>query len=513
MAPTVTLADLEAQLRSRYNAGPFDKFDIRDPASHEIARICLQLSFIGVSQQAMEEKGVPGRFLRSLFSSPAGLQLATTLTSQSQPRLNPFPPPPHTSSTNTNDNNNIASPSKLDPEAGPFVPSPAAMERTTSSSSSTFSELPDASPSHSPITLLQPLPAAVGSEEDKDKDATSTPPVQAPNLLDLKAKILADRIRKKKMALQAGPSKKVPTSTPVSPVIATIQMEVQSQETTPAPAFESAVNTPARVESPVISDVPSYDITPSSISSRRPGAMDLADTPPTQAASSTFFRAAVPKKRTNLALPTRRVVVDLNDDSSDEDDEIMGTGGYDSPALSAATSGSAAVTPNDPVAEARLRAQLQLKMRAIAEAKAKLAAHQARKQAKKKAGTPMSGTDTPPISNPTPVPMVVPDFPSEPEEASAFLAQMTEIVDAQQNAIEEESREAGMEVDLPEVREEELLSVMDVLEEQKGNKGKGKSPMKEASSAETFAQASVKPSAVAEGESQFQSLVVLWRTC
>lgn len=233
------------------------------------------------------------------------------------------------------------------------------------------------------------------------------PPVEAKlSLKEMKAKLLASRRAKQQSAMEADGNVLQPsdvntptfyeiaesvTTTPrlnESPLLAkTIVQGVvpnaSERAPSPTPSTVPVSFVPNGTTSRILSPGPDFEIlptsaVPSSANSRRPGAADFVDAPPSRLASSTFFRS---NARRAFAPPQpKRLVVDL-DDTSDESGSDGDDDEYDGVRQSESELYMDEATSLRLMHEAELRVALERKKAELAEKRAKLAAYAARKKA------------------------------------------------------------------------------------------------------------------------------------
>ncbi|KAJ9101784.1 hypothetical protein QFC21_003123 [Naganishia friedmannii] len=262
-------------------------------------------------------------------------------------------------------------------------------------------------------TLLIPLqhlePSAPPLPPASSPQPPPPPPAEAKlSLKEMKAKLLASRKAKQQSAMETDGNVLQPsdvntltfnegtesmTTTPrlnesllsakavVQEVLPNASERAPSPTPSPIPipaSFAPSVTT-RRIPSPK----PDFEISPtsavpSSANSRRPGAADFVDAPPSRLASSTFFRSTA--RKTFAPPQPKRLVVDL-DDTSDESGSDGDDDEYDGIRQSESELYMDEATSLRLEHEAELRIALERKKAELVEKRAKLAAYAARKKA------------------------------------------------------------------------------------------------------------------------------------
>lgn len=283
----------------------------------------------------------------------------------------------------------------------------------------------------------------------------SSVPIQPPppaepklSLSELKAKLLANRKLKQKFStgLDTPEASDTPTTpdfaaaTPI-PARSVVLQEPQAVSLSTSPVIAhnvaqsvvtSRAESPSMVPASVGSSAPP-EIAPSSsaipVNSRRPGAADFVDVPPSRLASSTFFRGNA--RRTFAPPHPKRLVVDL-DDSSDDGSNSDVESDPDSQMRSTSADPGNEADALRLMHEAEMRIALERKMAAVAENRAKLAAFAARKKA---LAAKNAATNTPsPVMLSTGVnlaPPSIPDLPSVSPTPSRSSIQTPEIINTE----------------------------------------------------------------------------------
>ncbi|KAJ9113904.1 hypothetical protein QFC19_000098 [Naganishia cerealis] len=201
--------------------------------------------------------------------------------------------------------------------------------------------------------VLQPSDTNTPTVNEIAESATSTPRLNE-SLLSVKTAAQED--------MPTDSDERAPSPTP-SPIPASLaQSAITSRAPSPMPGVETA---------PISAN-------PTLLNSRRPGAADFVDAPPSQLASSTFFRSNV--RKTFAPPQPKRLVVDLDDTSddsgSDRDDDDDGNRRQSDSELYMDETNSLRL-----MHEAELRIALERKKAELLEKRAKLAAYAARKKA------------------------------------------------------------------------------------------------------------------------------------
>lgn len=259
-----------------------------------------------------------------------------------------------------------------------------------------------------PFSQPPPPPPAV--------PAQPPPPPMEPklSLKELKARLLANRKIKERALVADTPevsdldtptlSHLTTTASVLPPTVATDMQESLEQPSRPSspPNMVTSTSTQSvasRTESPSIPSPQISATTPAAIpvNSRRPGAADFVDVPPSRLASSTFFRSNV--RRTFAPPQPKRLVVDLDDtsDDSDSDEEFDPDRDMSLPVDPEPDHATALRLMH----EAELRIALERKKAQLLENRAKIAAYAARKKA---AALLPSNTETAATPSPSMVP-------------------------------------------------------------------------------------------------------------
>lgn len=267
------------------------------------------------------------------------------------------------------------------------------------------------------VPALPPQPAPeIPAPPPPPPSSLPVPPPPPPaepklSLTELKAKLLANRKLKQRFsagidtpdasdtpttpdfaattpvpARSAGSGEQRPASLSTSPVVAhnlLAQSIATSRAESPAFPPQSFGSSAPPESAPFSSAVPP-------VNSRRPGAADYVDVPPSRLASSTFFRSNV--RRTFAPPQPKRLVVDLDDTSDDDSDSEED---HNSDTKMKSMSAEPQINEADALRlmhEAELQIALERKRAELLEKRAKLAAYAARKKA---AAAAKAAKDTP----------------------------------------------------------------------------------------------------------------------
>lgn len=381
-----------------------------DPRFRELARACVQAHRLGADIERIAQRGV-------------GLEFADLAVTA-------FGVPPMAKAV-------ASATAALLPSAFPNLPSASTagsveMARKTSESSSTYSELPDASPGNSPQEPVKTLPEADA--------ATDT----AASMLELRQRLLAAKLKKKKVT--QGPLSAIP-----APPLADAAPS-GSRQANAARSTTSASASPTAEPTAVLHVAPSM---PSSV--KRPGAMDLDDDVSSGTSTPGYFRPVAPKRRDLLVPRQTRLVVDLDDDSDEDDDELM--------------EGVSSEQERELQLQRELRLKFELKQRELAETKAKLAAYAKIKAAKQKRGVSGSSAASPQLAHASSSAAESAELTasSTTAEATALLAEVTAAVEREQAemarqelSVQAESRLEEPASALPEVDQRQAVSTTTV---------------------------------------------------
>lgn len=231
------------------------------------------------------------------------------------------------------------------------------------------------------------------------------------SLKELKAKLLANRKMKERALAADTPEvsdldtptlSHLTTTTSVPPPLALSDMQESLEPSSKPPSPPAMVTSTSTQSIASRTESPSPQMSAAApvvipANSRRPGAADFVDVPPSRLASSTFFRSNV--RRTFAPPQPKRLVVDLGDTSDDSDSDEESNPDRDlSPSVEPEPDHATALRL---MHEAELRIALERKKAQLLENRAKIAAYAAQKKA---AALLSAKTDTATTPSPNMIP-------------------------------------------------------------------------------------------------------------
>ncbi|KAJ9116991.1 hypothetical protein QFC22_004649 [Naganishia vaughanmartiniae] len=410
-----------------------------EEGQRELIEIVVELHNKGIPSDELIQQGVPAQLVNRVMKAlskpaptadtqPAGIPPSSRIPSARQTSLPPKPVadlPPKPTVTSTMSGSNFAHPEvdhdadvDMDIDDSEHEKSPQmASGAPFVSSAPGFMFLPPMHMMHMPFPPASVEPTLPIPSQHFEPSAPPLPPVSGPqppppppvepklSLKEMKAKLLASRKTKQQSAMETDGTVLQPSdvNTPTFDDVAgsmattprlheslwsskTVVQDVMQNilEKTPSPPSPIPASfVPSATTSRLPSPKSDFEIlpasaVPNSAHSRRPGAADFVDAPPSRLASSTFFRS---NARKTFAPPQpKRLVVDL-DDTSDESGTDGDDDEYDGMRQSESELYMDEATSLRLVHEAELRIALERKKAELAEKRAKLAAYAARKQA------------------------------------------------------------------------------------------------------------------------------------